>query len=74
MNSNAPTKDEIAGRLRAMADDLDALALSMEYYGGCAPWARHAKEMMGAAVLCRDWAREIAAGGGWQYGQGPAGG
>jgi hypothetical protein len=57
----APTKREIAGRLLSLADDMDAVALAMDYYGGMAPWAQHAKEMMGAAVLCRDWADEIQA-------------
>jgi hypothetical protein len=56
---NTPTKLEIAGRLLCLADDMDAVALAMDYYGGLAPWAAHAKEMMGAAVLCRDWAGEI---------------
>lgn len=55
----APTQQEIAEHLRFLADDMDAVALAMDYYGGLAPWAQHAKEMMGAAEMAREWADEI---------------
>jgi len=55
----AQTKREIAEHLRFLADDMDAVALSMDYYGGLAPWALHAREMMGAAEMAREWADEI---------------
>ena len=42
-----------------MADDMDAIAVAMDYYGGMAPWATHAAEMMGSAQIVREWADEI---------------
>ena len=55
----APTKREIAEHLKFLAADMDAVALAMDYYGGIAPWALHAREMMGAAEMAREWADEI---------------
>jgi hypothetical protein len=57
----APTKHEISEQLRFLAADMDAIAIAMDYYGGLAPWAQHAREMKGAAALCREWADEIVA-------------
>jgi hypothetical protein len=32
----------------------------MGAYGRIEPWGQHAKELKGAALLCREWAQEIS--------------
>jgi hypothetical protein len=53
------TRSEIATRLRALADDMEGIAVDMDYFGGFAEWARHSKEMLGAAWIARQWADSI---------------
>jgi hypothetical protein len=57
----APTKHKLAERLRFLASYMEDVAVSMNYYGDCAQWAQHAREMMGAADLCREWSDDILA-------------
>lgn len=52
-------KHDIAYRLRRLADDMDAIAVLMDYYGGFAEWSRHGTEMAGAGNIARQWALEI---------------
>lgn len=54
-----PTRLEIAARLRRLADEMDAIAGAMDYYGGFAEWARHGREIAGAGAIARGWAVEI---------------
>ena len=53
------TRSEIAARLRALADDMEGIAVDMDYFGGFAEWAKHGKEMLGAAWIARQWADSI---------------
>ncbi len=53
------TKNEIANRLCGMAEEMEELAVDMDYYGGSAEWAKHFHELMGAAGMARQWAGEI---------------
>lgn len=55
------TQLEIAAQLRWLAEHMDDIATSMDYYGGMAPWALHAIELSGAALIAREWAGEIEA-------------
>jgi len=56
-----PTQIEIAERLRTLADDMDDIAVVMDYYGGFSAWSRHGREMAGAGAIARQWADEIEA-------------
>lgn len=56
-----PSKDEIAARLRRLADEMDDIAVTMDYYGGFAEWSRHGREIAGAGEIARQWAEEIEA-------------
>ena len=55
----APQKLEIAARLVRMAAEMESIGVAMDYYGGLAEWARHGKELAGAANICREWAFEL---------------
>lgn len=55
----APSKLEIAARLRRLADEMDDLAVTLDYYGGLAEWARHGREIAGAGAIARQWAAAI---------------
>jgi hypothetical protein len=61
MSSPPPTKPQLAQRLQTHAADLEQTAVDLDYYGGLAPWALHAQELLGAAALLRDWSAEIQA-------------
>lgn len=54
-------KADIAHRLTALATEIEDIATAMDYYGGFAPWAKHSREMIGAASICREWSIEILA-------------
>lgn len=54
-----PTHIEIAERLRLLADDMEDIAVMMDYYGGFAEWAQHGREIAGAGNIARQWAVEI---------------
>jgi hypothetical protein len=56
-----PTKMDIAARLRKLADEMDDIAVAMDYYGGFLEWARHGREIAGAGTIARQWAGEIEA-------------
>lgn len=53
---------DIAAQLRWLSEHMTDIATSMDYYGGMAPWAKHGGELAGAAMICREWAAEIATG------------
>lgn len=57
--NNPPTKEEIAARLIKLADEMEDIAVAMDYYGGFAQWSRHGREMAGAGTIARNWAKEI---------------
>lgn len=59
-----PTPSDIADWLLSLADEMDAISLVMNYYGGFAEWAQHAKEIAGAGEIARQWAEEIMASNG----------
>lgn len=54
-----PTQIEIAARLRRLADDMDAIAVILDYYGGFAAWSEHGREIAGAGGIARQWAAQI---------------
>ncbi|HQU90279.1 MAG TPA: hypothetical protein PLC58_16990 [Denitromonas sp.] len=56
-----PTKMQIAARLRALAAEMDDIAVAMDYYGGLAEWAQHGREIAGAGAIARQWGDEIEA-------------
>jgi hypothetical protein len=56
-----PAQIEIAERLRTLADDMDDIAVVMDYYGGFAEWSQHGREIAGAGAIARQWADEIEA-------------
>lgn len=55
------TQLEIASRLRKLADEMDEIAVAMDYYGGFADWSQHGREIAGAGKIARQWAGEIEA-------------
>lgn len=55
------TPADIVARVNALADAMLSTAVDMEYYGGLAVWARHARELLEFGYLARSWAVEIAA-------------
>lgn len=59
INSIPPTKTEIAQRLRKLADEMDEIAVAMDYYGGLAGWSQHGREIAGSGKIARQWAEEI---------------
>jgi hypothetical protein len=56
-----PTHSDISARLRSLADEMDNIAVAMDYYGGFAEWAQHGREIAGAGAIARQWADEIDA-------------
>ena len=54
-------KADIADRLQKLSTEIIDISTAMDYYGGVAPWAKHSREMIGAAAICREWAAEILA-------------
>lgn len=57
----APTKAELASRLRALATHMLEVAVEMDYYGGFSEIALHARELHGAAHIADSWAAAIIA-------------
>lgn len=55
-NEHPPTPAEIASRLRALAYEMDCIAVLMDYYGGLSYWAKYGREMAGAGAIARQWA------------------
>jgi len=55
------TKLEIAEKLRRLANEMDEIAVIMDYYGGFAEWAQHGRELAGGGNIARQWADEIEA-------------
>lgn len=56
-----PTPLEIADWLLSLAEEMDAISIVMDYYGGFAEWAKHGREIAGAGAIARQWADEIVA-------------
>lgn len=50
---------QISSRLRAVAEELGAIVVDLDYYGGLSVTSRHGKELAGAAHTARSWAQEI---------------
>jgi hypothetical protein len=59
MSEQPATREEIVIALRHVAEAMELVGVSMEYYGGLNEIARHGKEMVGAAQLAKDWATGI---------------
>lgn len=55
------TNPALAIRLRLLADEMETLGADLDYYGGLAEWAKHGREMVGAAEIARVWAEQIEA-------------
>jgi len=55
------TRAELAAKLLKLSRQMRRISVDMEYYGGFAEWAKHSQEMLGASVLAKEWAAEIAA-------------
>lgn len=59
-SKNVPvSKAEIAERLRELADEMDEIAVLMDYYGSLAEWAKNRRYVRDAAGLARLWSYEI---------------
>jgi hypothetical protein len=54
-----PGHKAIAQRLQQLAGEMLSVAADMDYYGGLAEWAQHGKELVGAALMTREWSVEI---------------
>ena len=54
------TRLEVAQLLGELSSRMFNAACVMDYYGGFAEWAKHGRELAGAAMLVREWADEIA--------------
>lgn len=61
MTSATTTKAALAIRIRLLADDMEQLGADFDYFGGLAEWAKHGREMIGAANMAREWAEQIEA-------------
>ncbi len=59
--STTTTTPALAIRLRLLADEMEVLGADLDYYGGLAEWAVHGREMVGAAEIAREWAKNIEA-------------
>lgn len=51
----------LAIRLRLIADEMEQLGADIDYYGGFSEWHKHGREMIGAAIIARQWSEEIEA-------------
>jgi hypothetical protein len=60
-SKKGPSREEIARRLVVLADEMDSIAVAMDYYGGFSAWAQHGLEIAGAGRIARQWAAEILA-------------
>lgn len=56
------TPTAIAERLMKVAAEMEDIAVAMDYYGGFAKWAAHAKEILGSAGIAREWSAAIMEG------------
>lgn len=58
---NPPTTAELASELEELAEDMLIASQRMAYVAGFDPlFAKHAKELAGAAKLVAEWSRSIA--------------
>ena len=67
---NQPSPDdslrELADKLTDLADELQTVAVLMDYYGGFdGKMQAHAKELLGAAQIARQWSRQVRKGKNW---------
>lgn len=54
------TKAQISAALQKLADDMQTIAVAMDYYGGFnTEFQQHSKDLLGAAYMARDWADEV---------------
>ena len=56
---NPTTGQQLAKRLRRVANTMEKLGTDIDFYGGFAAWSLHCKQMVGAAAIARQWALEI---------------
>lgn len=54
-----PTPAEIAERLRRLADDMHAVGVDMEYFGGFGKAGARGVNMQDVSHIVRAWAHEI---------------
>lgn len=55
----ALSQKQIALRLRQLANRMQRLGVQMDYFGGFSETGKHGREMMGAAIIARQWAAQI---------------
>ena len=53
------SKAGIAERLLQLAREMELIGVAMDAYREESEWAKHRNELIGAAALARQWAREI---------------
>lgn len=53
------TKEEIAERLLKLSYDMQDISTHLSYYGGFAPWAKHAEELAAGASVVKQWGWEV---------------
>lgn len=60
MSISQKTRTAIGERLAALADDMEALGVDLDYFGGLnAQWHQQSVQMLGASYLARQWAAAI---------------
>ena len=60
-SKRGPSREDIARRLVGLAEEMDSVAVAMDFYGGFAEWAQYGREIAGAGRIARQWAEEILA-------------
>ena len=53
------TPADIAARLLALSEEMLSVATLMDYYSGFGEWARHGRELAGAAAIAAQWSEHI---------------
>ncbi len=53
------SKTEISERLLQLAIEMELISVAMDAYREESEWAKHRDELIGAADIARQWAREI---------------
>ena len=54
-----PTRAELSGDLVRLAMGMERVAVDMEYLGGFGELAAHGRELAGAALIARGWAKGL---------------
>ena len=53
------SKKSLVNKIRKLADQMEKVAVEMEYYGGFGEIAEHGKELLNASKIARTWAAGI---------------